>query len=230
MIKIHEASARGLTKNQWLTSYHSFSFGDYYDPSNRGYGSLRVINDDYIAAGAGFDPHPHRDMEIITYMISGALEHKDSMGNHFIIKTGDVQRMSAGSGITHSEHNHSATEPARLLQLWFHPAAKNIDPSYEQKSFSSNSKTNKLKLLVSPNAEDDSIKVNQDLKIYCSILEANQQLQYQIENQRQIWLQVVEGTISCDTELLTTGDGALIKDQEQINLSGEGEFLLFDFK
>jgi redox-sensitive bicupin YhaK (pirin superfamily) len=142
MIKIHKASTRGLTQNEWLTSYHSFSFGDYYDPNNKGYGSLRVINDDYIAAGAGFDPHPHRDMEIITYMISGALEHKDSMDNHFIINAGDVQRMSAGTGITHSEHNHSATEPARLLQLWFHPVAKNLSPSYEQKSFSEKSKSN----------------------------------------------------------------------------------------
>ena len=229
MIKIHKASARGLTQNQWLTSYHSFSFGEDYNPGNRGYGPLRVINDDYIAAGTGFDPHPHRDMEIITYMISGALEHKDSIGNHFVIKAGDVQRMSAGTGISHSEHNHSATEPASLLQLWFHPAAKNINPSYEQKSFSTTEKLNKLKLLVSPDAEDGSITVNQDLKIYSSILKDNHQVNYQIAKDRLIWLQIVDGAIKVEDKSLNKGDGALIKDQEQISLSGEAEFLLFDF-
>ncbi len=232
MLKIHPNKERGLSQTSWLESYHSFSFGDYYDPSNRGYGSLRVINDDIIAPATGFDSHPHRDMEIITYVINGSLEHRDSMGNHFIIKAGDVQRMSAGTGIVHSEHNSSTNDAVRLLQIWFHPHTKNLNPSYEQKSFDKLSKTNQLKLIVSSNGDNDSLKINQDLKIYSSILNQNNELNYQTTTNRLVWLQLINGSIKLENHLLSSGDGALVKEQTAINIIGqstEAEFLLFDF-
>ncbi len=229
MLKIRKSAERGLNKIDWLTSYHSFSFGHYYDPAHTGFHNLLVINDDYIKGGGGFAEHGHRDMEIVTYIISGELAHKDSLGNVATIKAGEVQRMSAGTGIRHSEFNYSKTEECRLLQVWFLPEEEGRTPGYEQKQFSQNDKLNKLKLVVSRNGLEGRLKIGQDVDIYASILEKGNTLNFDTDK-RKVWLQVARGDVEVNGNKLIEGDGAYSADEKKLNikaLSSESEFVIF---
>jgi redox-sensitive bicupin YhaK (pirin superfamily) len=229
MLKVRKSAERGLNKIDWLTSYHSFSFGHYYDPEHTSFSHLVVINDDYIKGDGGFPEHGHRDMEIVTYIISGELAHKDSLGNVATIKAGEVQRMSAGTGIRHSEFNYSKTEECRLLQVWFLPEAENRKPGYEQKKFSQNDKRNNLKLVVSPTGKDGALSIGQDVEIYASILEKDKSLNHKTDG-RKIWLQVARGEVDVNGKKLIEGDGAHSGDEIELNikaLSDESEFIIF---
>ena len=230
MLTIRKSEERGHANHGWLDSYHTFSFAGYYDPQHMAFRSLRVINQDQIAGGKGFGTHPHRDMEIITYMLDGALEHKDSMGNGSIIRVGDVQRMSAGTGITHSEFNPSATETAHLLQIWILPNQQNVTPSYEQINFTREEKLNQLRLIASPDGRDRSVKIYQDALIYASILEDGAQVVHSIAPNRYAWIQVARGNVMVGDRLLNGGD-AISGDQVgdlPIIAQGNAEILVFD--
>jgi len=230
MVNIRKSEERGHANHGWLDSYHTFSFANYYDPQHMGFRPLRVINQDKIAGGKGFGTHPHRNMEIITYMLDGALEHKDSMGNGSIIRVGDVQRMSAGTGITHSEFNPSATETAHLLQIWILPNQENVTPSYEQIFFSREEKLNRLRLIVSPDGRDRSVKIYQDAYVYASILEDGAEVTHNIAPNRYVWIQVAKGAVLVGDRLLNSGD-AISSDQiGDLKLIGRGnsEILVFD--
>lgn len=230
MLTIRKSEERGHANHGWLDSYHTFSFANYYDPQHMAFRSLRVINQDVIAGGKGFGTHPHRDMEIITYMLDGALEHKDSMGNGSIIHVGDVQRMSAGTGITHSEFNHSSTETAHLLQIWILPNQQNVTPSYEQISFSREEKLNQLRLIASPNGRDHSVTIHQDANVYASILEDGAEVTHTVNPNRYAWIQVARGTVLVGDRLLNAGD-AISSDQAgdlKITSQGNAEVLVFD--
>jgi redox-sensitive bicupin YhaK (pirin superfamily) len=231
MIAIRPAAERGAVNLGWLDSKHSFSFGDYHDPAHMGFASLRAINEDWIEPGQGFGTHPHRDMEIITYIIKGALEHKDSMGNGAVMKRGDVQHMTAGSGIMHSEFNHSSEELVHLLQIWILPAEKGLTPGYEEKTFTDADKTNQLRLIVSPDGRDDSLLVNQDVNVYASILQKDAELTHNFVKGHSGWMQVVHGAVDVNGEVLNAGDGAAVEqaDSLQIRANTDAEFLLFDF-
>lgn len=226
MISIRKSQDRGLTSLDWLTSYHSFSFGDYIDLNHRGFENLRVINEDEIVAGTGFDYHPHANMEIVTYVLSGTLEHKDSMGNCSLINAGDVQRMSAGTGILHSEYNHSQLEPVRLMQIWIFPEERDIEPSYEQKHFDD---SEVLRLLVSKTGRDGSVTINQDIDIYLLRLQTNEEFLYSITKEK-AWLQVLRGSLKFDGHELTVGDACAIEQAQELSLSASGdlELLIFD--
>lgn len=229
MLNIRKAEERGRTKIDWLNSYHSFSFGHYYDPNHVGFNSLLVINDDFVKAGGGFGEHGHKNMEIVTYVLEGELAHKDSLGNVETIKAGEVQRMSAGSGIRHSEFNYSKSDDVRFLQIWFLPEQENIDPGYEQKDFTEADKLNKLQLVVSPNGEDGALKINQDVEIYASILEKDKSLNFDAKK-REIWLQVASGRFEVNGEVVKNGDGAYINAAEDLEIKGlddKSEFLIF---
>jgi redox-sensitive bicupin YhaK (pirin superfamily) len=230
MITIRKNQSRGLTEFSWLKSFHTFSFGDYVDPQHMGFGDLRVINEDTVAGGEGFGMHPHRDMEIITYVTLGTLEHKDSMGTHAFITPGEVQRMSAGTGITHSEMNASKMDPVHLLQIWILPAQKRLSPSYEQKDFSHIRKPGNLTLLVSPDGSAESLRIHQDASLYVLDLKSNQSFSYRIEEGRMAWVQVVEGSLFLNEHLLAQGDGAAVGGEKELNFkSQEGaEVLIFD--
>jgi len=208
---------QGRTRLSWLDSYHTFSFGDYHDPAHMGFSDLRVINDDILAPGGGFGMHPHRDMEIITVVLDGELEHKDSMGNGSVIRPGDVQRMSAGTGVFHSEFNPSRQNGARLLQIWILPQSHGIDPGYEQKSFPQAEKQGKFRLLASPTGQDGSVIIHQDAELYAAIVNAGESAQFQAPEGRNIWFQVATGTVELDGQLLEEGDA--------LSLSGEGQTL-----
>lgn len=230
MIKIRKADARGHFDFRWLNTFHTFSFGDYYDPSFMGFRSLRVINEDFVRGGRGFPTHGHRDMEIITYILSGALEHRDSMGTGSIIRPGDVQRMSAGTGVTHSEANPSRDEAVHLLQIWILPAMQGLAPSYEQKAFSEEQKRSRLCLIASADGRDDSVTVHQDASVYASVLSRDEEVVHPLTPGRHAWLQVARGTVSLNGEALNQGDGAAISSEEQIAIRGreDSEVLLFD--
>lgn len=234
MIKIRKAADRGSTKNDWLSSKHSFSFAEYYDRQNMSFGPLRVINDDVIASSNGFGLHPHDNMEILTVVISGELLHKDSMGNSSLIKSNQIQKMSAGTGISHSEHNPSDTIPVHLLQIWIIPAIRNIEPYYEEKTFEREDMLNKLCLIGSNNGGDNVFLIYQDVKLFRSILEKGKSVVYQPANLRKIWIQVATGSIKVNDTLLETGDGMGLENEEDIltilGVSNESEFLLFDMK
>ena len=230
MLTIRKSEERGHANHGWLDSYHTFSFANYYDPQHMAFRSLRVINQDQVVGGKGFGTHPHRDMEIITYMLEGALEHKDSMGNGSIIQVGDVQRMSAGTGVTHSEFNPSATESAHLLQIWILPNQENIQPSYEQISFSREEKLNQLRLIASPDGRDRSVTVHQDAYIYASILEDGIEVMHTVHQNRFAWLQVATGNVLVGDRLLNSGD-AISSDQTgdlRLESQGNAEILIFD--
>lgn len=230
MLTIRKSEERGHANHGWLDSYHTFSFANYYDPQHMAFRALRVINQDQIAGGKGFGTHPHRDMEIITYMLDGALEHKDSMGNGSVIRVGDVQRMSAGSGITHSEFNPSATETAHLLQIWILPNQQNVTPTYEQISFSREDKLNQLRLIASPDGRDGSVKIYQDAYIYASILEDAIAVTHRVSPNRYAWIQVARGNVLVGDQLLKGGD-AISCDRSgdlQIVSQGDAEILVFD--
>ena len=230
MIKIRKAEHRGHFDFGWLDTYHPFSFGDYYDPSHMGFRSLRVINEDVVQKGRGFPRHGHRDMEIFTYILQGALQHRDSMGNGSIIRPGDVQRMSAGTGVTHSESNASPDEPVHLLQIWILPDEEGIQPDYEEKRFPEEEKHNKLRLIISPDATAGSVKIHQDARVYASVMDANQEVSHSLETGRHAWLQVAEGAVTINGIELKHGDGAAVSDEQTITIAAQepAEILLFD--
>lgn len=232
MITIRKSDERGKANFGWLDSRHTFSFGDYYDPEHVQFGSLRVINEDWIAGGGGFGTHPHRNMEIVTYVVSGALEHKDSMGNGAPIRPGELQRMTAGSGLTHSEFNHSKTETVHLLQIWIVPERTGLTPSYEQKSFATQIEKGGLVLLASSDAKDGSLKVHQDMQLFGAKIKANGNLSYTIAPQRQAWLQLIEGSVSVNGQSLSAGDAAAITNEAALKIAvqNDAHFLLFDLK
>ena len=231
MITIRPASERGNANFGWLDSRHTFSFGSYYDPAHMGFGNLRVINEDKVAPGQGFATHSHRDMEIISYVIDGALKHKDSIGNGSIIKPGDVQRMSAGTGISHSEYNASKEKPVHFLQIWVLPEKQGIEPGYEQIYFAPEEKQGKLRLVGSRDGRDGSITIHQDVNLYTAQLSSGEQLSYIVPDSRAAWIQVVRGSIRLDEHLLGAGDGASISIATSLEITGQAdnaEFLLFD--
>lgn len=229
-MKVIKSNERYLTQIDWLKSYHSFSFGEHYHPGNRGWGNLRVINEDYIAPGGHFDTHPHRDMEIISYLVKGELYHKDSAGNEYTIRTGDVQRISAGSGILHSETNTSDSQETLLLQLWVRPNIKQTPPDYAQVSLDPNDKINKLQLLASESGREGSITIKQDIDIFASILEKEKELE--IENSKdKAWLQVISGELHVNHFKLAAGDALAIDGQQKVLIRSQPEdshFLFFD--
>ena len=230
MITIRRSDERGGGDYGWLNTRHSFSFDQYYDPRHMGFRSLRVINEDWVQPGHGFPMHPHRDMEIITYLLEGALEHKDSMGNGSIIRPGDGQRMSAGTGVRHSEANPSQTDPAHLLQIWILPGRRGIEPGYEQKEFPAEEKRGKLRLIASPDGKDGSVTIHQDARLYGSLLGPGQQVQHALGQGRYGWLQVAKGAVELNGKRLQQGDGAAISEQPKVEIKGEeeSETLLFD--
>jgi redox-sensitive bicupin YhaK (pirin superfamily) len=229
MITTRKAEERGHANHGWLDSHFTFSFADYYDPEHMGFRSLRVINDDIIAGGGGFGTHPHRDMEIITYILSGALEHKDSMGNGRVIRPGEVQYMAAGTGVQHSEFNHSPSEPAHLLQIWIVPDKKGAKPNYAERSFAK-AEGGKLHLAVSKTGRDGSIAINQDVELFVGKLKAGDKVSHTFKPDRHAWLHVAEGQIKLNSVTLNAGDGAAVSNEgklviESINAS---QVLLFD--
>lgn len=231
MIRIRPAGERGKTRTHWLDGNHTFSFNRYYDPSWTGFRSLLVINEDYVAPSSGFPPHSHADMEIITYIIEGRLEHRDSSGGSGIIRPGEVQKMSAGAGVTHSEMNPSATEPVHLLQIWIEPSREGIKPYYEQKAFSEEERRGRFRLFASPDGDEGSVTVHQDVKLYDALLGAGDELSYQLGGDRHAWLQVVKGALSLNgSPALHAGDGAALSEEPSVNVRAneETEVLLFD--
>lgn len=230
MITIRKSGERGHFDLGWLDTYHTFSFDQYYDPNHMGFRSLRVINEDVVQPGNGFPTHAHRDMEIITYILEGALEHGDSMGNGSIIRPGDVQRMSAGTGVRHSESNPSSNQLVHLLQIWILPAEKSIPPEYEEKKFSDDEKRNKLRLVVSPEGGEGSVKIHQDARIYASLLDDGQEVVHTLANGRSAWLQVAAGSVTLNDTPLKQGDGAAVTKESTIRITAQepAEVLLFD--
>jgi quercetin 2,3-dioxygenase len=231
MITLRPADQRGQADYGWLHTRYTFSFADYYDPKNVHFRSLRVINEDHVEPGHGFGTHPHRDMEIITYVLEGALAHKDSMGTGSTIRPGEVQRMSAGTGVLHSEFNHSPSDEVHLLQIWILPERKGIEPSYEQKEFGRESKLNRLRLVASPGGEEGSVTIHQDARLYASILEEGKSARHELGKGRYAWLQVARGEVSLNGTTLNAGDGAAVEREAVLEITGRvpsSEFLLFD--
>ncbi|HEV7767970.1 MAG TPA: pirin family protein [Thermoanaerobaculia bacterium] len=228
MINIRRANDRGHANHGWLDTNHTFSFADYYDPNFMGFRALRVINEDRVKAGVGFGKHAHRDMEIISYVLEGTLAHSDSMGTGSEIKPGDVQRMSAGSGVTHSEMNPSEDEAVHFLQIWIMPAERGIPPSYEQKHFAEDARRDNLRLVASPDGSDDSVTIHQDVRLYATLLD-NTSVTHEFQPDRYGWIQVTRGAVDLNGQILKAGDGAAITDERSITLTGRGaEALLFD--
>ena len=230
MINVRKASERGHFNFGWLDTYHTFSFGEYYDPRHMGFRSLRVINEDFVAPGAGFPTHGHRDMEIVTYVLEGGLAHRDSMGNGSTIRPGDVQRMSAGTGVRHSEFNDSEDERVHLLQIWVLPSETGIAPGYEEKRFADDEKRNRLRVVAAPDGREGSVTIHQDAEIYAALLEDGQEVAHGLGPGRHAWLQVARGAVELNGERLEQGDGAAVSDEERITITGRGtaEVLLFD--
>src|SRR6266702_1434362 len=220
MITIRKSKDRGHFDLGWLDTYHTFSFDQYFDPGHMHFRSLRVINEDRVAPAKGFPTHSHRDMEIVTYVLEGALEHRDSMGNGSVIRPGDVQRMSAGTGVTHSEFNASKTEPVHLLQIWMFPERKGIKPSYEQKMFSEADKRSRLRLVASPDGRDGSVTIHQDNELYATVLRKGDQVRHELKPERHAWVQVARGSVKLNGQELAEGDGAAISEEKAIELAG----------
>jgi redox-sensitive bicupin YhaK (pirin superfamily) len=230
MINVRPAAARGAANLGWLDSRHTFSFGHYYDPAHMGFGPLRVINEDRVIPAAGFGTHGHQNMEIITWVLEGALEHQDSLGTSGIIRPGEVQKMSAGSGITHSEFNASKTEPVHFLQVWIQPDRSNIAPSYDQKAFPQAERRGRLRLVVSPDGAEGSIRIVQDARMYATLLAAGESVVHDIAPKRRAWVQVARGAITLNGSVLAAGDGAAVEGEPRLRLVGveDAEALLFD--
>ena len=230
MLTLRRAGERGHANHGWLDSYHSFSFADYHDPKHMGFGPLRVINEDRIEPGGGFGTHGHRDMEIISYVLDGALAHKDSMGNGSVIRPGDVQRMSAGSGIRHSEYNHASDKPAHFLQIWIQPNVGDIAPSYEEKHFDAASKRGKLTLVASPDGAAGSVKLHQDARLYAGLFDGAERAEKAIAPGRLVYAQIARGAIEVNGTRLAAGDAAMLADERGLSLAnGIGaEVLVFD--
>lgn len=232
MITIRNANERGHADFGWLKSQHSFSFGNYHDPKHMGFGPLRVINQDRVSPGAGFDTHGHRDMEILSYVIEGALEHKDNTGTGSVILPGDIQRMSAGSGILHSEFNHSKLKPVHFLQIWIVPAEQGLAPGYEQKQFGKQDLSNKFTLIAGPQGGPNAVKIHQDASLYLGVLESGESHNVAIALERGLWVQVVKGSVSLNGQELVAGDGAAIEQESAITIASldDAEVLLFDLR
>jgi redox-sensitive bicupin YhaK (pirin superfamily) len=230
MIAIRPATERGHADHGWLDTWHTFSFADYYDPRFMGFRVLRVINEDFVAPGRGFPTHGHRDMEIITYVLEGALEHRDSLGTGSVIRPGEVQRMSAGTGVRHSEANPSASEPLHLLQIWIEPSRAGIAPGYEQKAFTDADKRGRLRLVASPDGAEGSVTIHQDARVYSTLLGPGDKVAHRLGPGRHAWLHVARGTLALNGQRLAQGDGAAIGDEPSLTLVGETdtEALLFD--
>jgi len=230
MIRIHKSDDRGHANHGWLDSRFTFSFAEYFDPEHVQFRTLRVMNDDHIAGGGGFPTHPHRDMEIVTYVLEGALAHKDSMGNGSVIRPGDVQYMSAGTGVAHSEFNASDKEPVHMYQIWMFPDKKNYAPTYDQKHFPEIEKRGTLRLVVSPDGRDGSVRIRQDNKLYATVLARGESVKHEIQPERHAYVQVARGHVRLNGRELATGDGAAISEEKSLELTGvkDAEVLLFD--
>ena len=229
-MKIRRSAERGFADHGWLRSFHTFSFADYYDPAHMGFRSLRVINEDRVEPGRGFGTHPHRDMEIVSYVLEGELSHKDSMGNGSVIRPGDVQRMSAGTGVLHSEYNPSASQGVHFLQIWLLPDRAGHLPSYEQKSFTAEDRAGGLRLVASPDGRDGSVTIHQDAKLFAGTFSDGQRARYELGPGRYAWVHVARGTVDVQGETLNAGDAAAIEQGGPIDVRGTsgGEVLLFD--
>ncbi len=229
MMNVRRSHERGHANYGWLDTNHSFSFANYVDPDYMGFRALRVINDDRVVGGEGFGTHPHRDMEIISYVVHGALEHRDSMGNGSIIRPGEVQRMRAGTGVTHSEYNHSPSDPVRFLQIWVIPEERGLEPGYQQEFFG-DERRGRLRLVASRDGADGSVQVQQDVAMYASLLSDGQRVRHALESGRHAWLQVVRGTIQVDGTAMSEGDGAAFSEVTSLEIEslGDSELLLFD--
>jgi redox-sensitive bicupin YhaK (pirin superfamily) len=232
MLIHRKANDRGHADFGWLNSRHSFSFGQYHDPNHMGFGALRVINDDRVAGGAGFDTHGHKDMEIFSYVLEGALAHRDSLGSGSVIRPGDVQLMSAGTGIRHSEFNASQEEPVHFLQIWVMPEKQGLKPAYAEKHFPEAERRNRLKLIVSPDGRDGSLKIHQDASIHAGVLEEGASLEETLKPERRYWLQVAKGALDINGETVLEGDGLAVVNEESLTIEGNvrSEILLFDLK
>jgi len=231
MLQPRYAGDRGHANHGWLDTFHTFSFASYYDPAQMGWGDLRVINEDRVQPGMGFGMHGHNDMEIITYILGGALQHKDSMGNSAVIRPGEVQRMSAGTGVLHSEFNPSQTEPVHLLQIWIEPNVTGIQPGYEQKFFAPEEKRGRLRLVASSDGREGSVTIHQDAAVYVTVLEPGETVAHPLASGRRAYVQVARGAVTVNGQRLQAGDGARIKDEVEIALAGaeeSAEVLLFD--
>ncbi len=234
MITVRHSADRGLAELDWLKSRHSFSFAEYYDPDQMGFGDLRVINEDTIAPSRGFDTHGHQDMEIISYVLEGALKHRDTLGNHMVIGEGEVQRMSAGTGVMHSEYNASDEAPAHFFQIWVIPEHAGIEPGYEQQLFSDSDKRNQLRLIVSPDGRDGSLRIHQDAALYASILASGETVRHELAAGRRAWVQVARGAVTVNGAALRAGDGAAVTEETSVEITATGdddaEFVLFDLR
>ena len=230
MIRVRPAGERGKTRAPWLDGNHTFSFNRYYDPRWTGFRDLFVINEDFVAPSSGFPPHSHADMEIITYVIEGALEHRDSAGGNGVIRPGEVQKMSAGTGVTHSEMNPSPDEPVHLLQIWIRPERDGLRPYYEQKAFPEEERRGRLRLVAAPGGTDGSVTLYQDVRLYDALLGAGEEVTHNLAHGRHAWLQVVKGAVTLNGERLGAGDGAAMSDEESLTVRAdeESEVLLFD--
>jgi redox-sensitive bicupin YhaK (pirin superfamily) len=230
MMNIRRADERGHANHGWLDSHHTFSFADYYDAAHMGFHNLRVVNDDRVAPGMGFGKHPHRDMEIISYVLEGSLEHRDSIGTGSVIKPGDVQRMSAGAGVLHSEFNASKTEPVHFLQIWILPRERGGPPGYEQKTFSQEEKAGRLRLVASPDGHDGSVTVHADASLYAGLFAPGQTVEAEVSNGRHIWVHVASGAVRVNGHDLSTGDSAGISNEATLRIEGihDAEILVFD--
>ncbi len=230
MFAMRRAGERGHANRGWLNSYHTFSFGGYYDPLHMGFSNLRVLNDDMVSPGGGFGTHGHSDMEIVSYVLEGALEHKDSMGNGSVIRPGDVQRMSAGTGVTHSEFNASDSESVHFLQIWVLPEVRGLRPSYEQKAFSDEEKRGRLRLIGSRDGRDGSVTIHQDVDLYATVLGDGDSVSHPFARGRKGWIQVAQGSATLNEKQLNSGDGVAIQGPVDITLTGssDAEILLFD--
>jgi redox-sensitive bicupin YhaK (pirin superfamily) len=232
MITIRKSNERGHANHGWLDSRFSFSFADYQNPKHEQFRTLRVMNDDRIAGGGGFPTHPHRDMEIITYVLEGELAHRDSMGNGSVIKPGDVQYMSAGTGVAHSEFNASQTVPVHMYQIWMFPEKQGLKPTYDQKSFAEVEKRGKLRLVASPDGRDGSVKIRQDNELYSTVLGAGETVKHELKPERHAYVQVARGSVKLNDTTLEVGDGATISEEKALEFTGveNAEVLLFDLK
>ena len=232
MISVRKSKERGHFEHGWLDTYHTFSFDQYYDPRYMGFRSLRVINEDFVAPGRGFPTHGHRDMEIITYILEGALKHEDSMGNGSVIRPGDVQRMTAGTGVRHSEKNASNAERVHLLQIWILPNAEDLTPGYEQKAFSEAERRGRLRLIASGDGREDSVRLNQDVSLFASILEADETAERTMDPTRYAWIQVARGSVIVNGENAEQGDGVVVVAEPTLNIQAQqpSEILLFDLQ
>lgn len=230
MLALRKATERGHANHGWLDSHHTFSFADYYDPREMGWGTLRVINEDRVAPGMGFGTHPHRDMEIISYVLEGALEHRDSMGTGSIIRPGDVQRMSAGTGVTHSEYNHSKENLVHFLQIWIEPKFRGVRPGYEQKTFSEEEKRGRLRLIAAPDGRDGAVTINQDAWVYAGLLDGADQATVAVPAAHRVYVHLIKGTLSVNGQALGPGDGAKLQGVEELVLdrASGAEVLVFD--